>query len=100
MIDITPIVTAVIALIGVIITTALIPYIRSRTTAEQRATLASWVQIAVTAAEQLYKGYGRGAEKKEYVLAFLAGKGLLVDSAQVEALIEAAVYELPKIISE
>lgn len=100
MTDITPVITATITLIGAIVAAWLVPYIRSRTTAEQRATLASWVRIAVTAAEQLYKGSGRGAEKKEYVLSFLASKGLLVDAEQIEALIESAVYELPKIISE
>lgn len=94
MIDITPIAQAVIALVGVVITAVVIPYIRSRTTAQQRAELSAWVRIAVSAAEQLYRGSGRGAEKKAYVLEWLAAHGVTLDGDRLDALVEAAVYEL------
>lgn len=94
MIDITPIAQAVIALVGVVITAVVIPYIRSRTTAQQRAELSAWVRIAVSAAEQLYRGSGRGAEKKAYVLEWLAAHGATLDGDRLDALVEAAVYEL------
>lgn len=94
MTDITAIIEAVFALIGAVITAVVIPYIRSRTTAQQRAEINAWVRIAVSAAEQLYKGSGRGAEKKAYVLEWLNAHGITVDENRLDALIEAAVYEL------
>jgi hypothetical protein len=94
MFDITPIFEAIIALAAAIVTSLLIPYIRSRTTAEQQENINAWVQIAVTAAEQIFKGSGRGAEKYEYVIEFLADKGFNLDEKTVDVLIEAAVKAL------
>ena len=94
MFDITPVFEAIVALAVAIITSILIPYIKSKTTAEQQQNINAWVQIAVTAAEQIFNGSGRGAEKKEYVIAFLADKGFKIDEASVDALIEAAVKAL------
>lgn len=94
MYDITPIIEAVAALIGVIITCVLIPYIKSKTTTEQQKEINAWVKIAVSAAEQLFTGSGRGEEKKAYVIAWLKERGITVDEAELDALIEAAVYEL------
>ena len=94
MFDITPIFEAIIALAAAVITSLLIPYIKSRTTAEQQQTINEWVQIAVIAAEQIFKGSGRGAEKKEYVIGFLADKGFKLDEASVNVLIESAVKAL------
>lgn len=94
MYDITPIIEAVAALIGVIITCVLIPFIKSKTTAEQQKEINAWVKIAVSAAEQLYKGQGRGKEKKQYVINWLKERGITVDEAALDALIEAAVHEL------
>lgn len=94
MIDITPIINALILLIAALITAFLIPWIRSKTTEQQRKEISDWVKIAVAAAEQLYKGAGRGAEKKEYVLEFLAQKGYAVDLSAIDAMIEAVVQQL------
>ena len=94
MFDITPIIEAVAALIGVIITCVLIPDIKSKTTTEQQKEINAWVKIAVSAAEQLFTGSGRGEEKKAYVIAWLKERGITVDEAELDALIEAAVYEL------
>ena len=52
------------------------------------------MKIAVSAAEQIFKGSGRGEEKKQYVIAWLKERGFTVDEAELDALIEAAVYEL------
>lgn len=93
-IDITPIIEAVIALAGVVVSCVLIPYIKSKTTAEQQKEINAWVKIAVSAAEQIYKGSGRGEEKKAYVIQWLRDRGITVDEAKLDALIEAAVYEL------
>ena len=94
MYDLTPIIKAVAALIGVVITCILVPFIRSKTTAEQQKEINAWVKIAVSAAEQIFKGSGRGEEKKQYVIAWLKESGFTVDEAELDALIEAAVYEL------
>ena len=64
MIDITPIINAVIALAAAGVTVFLIPWIKSKTTDEQRKELLEWVKIGVAAAEQLYKGQGRGEKRR------------------------------------
>ena len=52
------------------------------------------MKIAVSAAEQIYTGSGRGEEKKAYVLEWLRSHGVTVDDEKLDAMIEAAVYEL------
>ena len=54
-----------------------------------------WAQKATEAAEQLYTGSGRGAEKKAYVVEFLNSKGFKIDAETLDKLIEAAVFNLP-----
>lgn len=98
MIDITHIVQLFVALVVALISAFVLPYFRSITTAEQRTELAAWVKIAVSAAEQIYKGSGRGEEKKRYVLEWLYGHGITVEESQIDAMIEAAVYELSKAV--
>ena len=94
MTDITPFINAVIALIAAVITAFVIPWVKSKTTAAQREEIEAWVRIAVTAAEQIYKGSGRGEEKKEYVLEFLRGKGLTFDMTSINLMIESAVKDM------
>lgn len=94
MFDITPIIETVAALIAVIFTAVVIPYIKSKTTTQQQAQINAWVKIAVAAAEQIYKGSGRGEEKKEYVINWLEERGFTLDEDELDALIESAVYEL------
>lgn len=88
-IDITPIVNAAIALIGAGVSVFLIPWLKSQTTEAQRKELTAWVKIGVAAAEQLYKGAGRGEEKKQYVIDFLKQKGFKVDEESVSNAIAA-----------
>lgn len=94
MVDITPVIEAVAALIAALITAFLVPYIKSRTSAQQQEEINAWVKIAVSAAEQIYSGSGRGAEKKAYVLNWLKEHNITLDESKIDALIEAAVYEL------
>ena len=94
MIDFTPILEAVATLAVALITTFVVPYIKSKTTLEQQTQINAWVRIAVTAAEQVYEGPGQGDKKKAYVLTWLAGHGISVDEDKLDAMIEAAVYEL------
>lgn len=91
--DVTTIVNAVIALIAAVVTAFVIPWIKSKTTAQQREDMIAWVKIAVSAAEQIF-GEKKGAEKKQYVLNFLEENGFSVDDESVNAAIEAAVKQL------
>lgn len=93
-IDVTTIVNTVIALIMAIISAFVIPWIKSKTTAQQREDLVAWVKIAVAAAEQIYRGAKRGEEKKQYVLDFLTKNGFSVNEDSVNTAIEAAVKQL------
>lgn len=93
-IDVTAIVNAVIALIAAIVTAFVVPWIKSKTTSQQREDLIAWVKIAVSAAEQIYRGEKRGEEKKQYVLDFLEDNGFSIDDDSVNAAIEAAVKQL------
>ena len=94
MADLTPIIIAVLTLIFSLITAFLIPYIKTKVSAEQFATIKLWVQVAVQAAEMLYVGSGRGEEKKKYVIEFLNSKGFTLNAEEIENLIESAVLEL------
>ena len=94
MIDLTPIITAVLTLIISLISAFLIPYIKAKTTDKQFKTIKLWVQVAVQAAEMLYVGSGRGEEKKKYVLDFLNSKGFTLNTEEIDNLIESAVLEL------
>lgn len=92
--DITYIIEVAFALIGALITAVVIPYIKSRTTAQQQEEINTWVKIAVSAAEQVYKGPSRGEEKKKYVIQWLNDHGIILNEGKIDAMIEAAVYEL------
>lgn len=85
---------ALISIIGALITYVLVPYLRTQTTEAKRKKMWNWVLVAVQAAEQLYKSPGAGQDKKAYVLDKLNQKGIKIDAAQLDLLIEAAVYQL------
>lgn len=92
--DITPVMEAVAALLAAVITAIVIPYIKTKTTTDQQRQINTWVQIAVSAAEQIYNGPGRGEDKKKYVVEWLRQHGVTVDADKLDAMIEAAVYDL------
>ena len=92
-IDLTQIILAVITLIGGLVARYVIPWIKSKLDDRQTEMLASIVRVAVFAAEQLFNST-EGKEKKEYVLNLLKENGYDVDSATIDALIEATVKEL------
>lgn len=93
MTDLTPIINAVIALLAAVITAFVVPWIKRNTTQKDREEMLKWVEIAVAAAQQLYHQLD-GAERKAYVLDFLAGKGYSMDDAALDNAIEAAVLKL------
>ena len=87
-INLTPILQALIGLLAALITYKLIPWIKSKTTAQQRANLSALIRVLVFAAEQLY-GAGHGEEKLEYVCQQLREQGFEINLPDIEA----AVYE-------
>lgn len=93
-INITEIVVALIGLLGVVITGVLVPYIRSRTSSEQRANIYTLVMLAVQAAEQIYFKPGQGEKKKQFVINYLSSKGIKLTIEDLNIMIEAAVKEL------
>lgn len=93
MIDLTPIINAVIALIAAVCMRYLIPWIKERTTEEKRRKLCAWAEIAVAAAEQLYSAADR-EEKRRYVEGCLKNLGFDVKADEIDAAIEAAVLAL------
>lgn len=96
MTDLTNIASAIITLIVAVITTFLIPYLKAKVDAEKFAKIKNWVKVTVEAAEMIYNGTGRGAEKKAYVLNYLKEKGYTLDLDSIDNLIESAVLELKK----
>lgn len=98
MIDLTPIMEAIISLVVAVITAFVIPWLKGKIDADKLEQIKLWVTVAVEAAEQLYKGSGRGEEKKAYVVQFLQEKGFTLDPDSLDKLIEAAVFNLPEYI--
>lgn len=94
--DMTKIIEAIITLLVAVITAFVIPYIKSKLSANKLAEIMKWVKIAVEAAEMIYKESGMGKEKKKFVETFLTEHGTKVDIEQLDALIESAVLELKK----
>jgi hypothetical protein len=78
----------------VLVTGFLLPFLKSKLSVEKLEEIQNWIRTAVAAAEQIYTGDGRGAEKKAYVMSFLQNKNLTNDMPGVDNLIEAEVYKL------
>ncbi len=91
--DITNILEAVIALAVAVVTVFLLPWLSSKTTAEERKELLGWVDIAVAAAQQLYHQCS-GQQRLDYALSVLEEKGFDVDNGAVLDAVEAAVLKL------
>lgn len=101
MTDLTPIVGALITLMGAIVTVFVIPLIKAKLSAEKRETLMAFVEIGVMAAEQLAKaGVINKEERKQHVLDFLNKNGFNVDLDSVEEMIESVVITLPPLIDK
>lgn len=94
MIDLTPIVNAFITLIGLLLTTFLIPWIRTKISNEKLKEIQKWTSVGVKAAEMIYNESGMGDVKKNYVRRFLESKGYKLDIDTVDALIEATVRDM------
>lgn len=93
-IDLTQIIVAIIGLLSALISAYLVPYIKAKTTAEERAKAIAWTKIAVEAAEMIYNGPAEGEKKFAYVKRFLIQKGFDFNEVEIKSLIEAAVLEM------
>ena len=93
MTNLTPILEAVIALAVAIITAFVIPWIRSRTTAQEREEMLAWVDIAVASAQQLLYDMD-GKARLNFALMLLEEKGYDVDDFVLNNALEAAVLKL------
>ena len=94
MVDVTQIIVALIGLLGIAITTLVAPLIKAKTTTEQWANIVAWTQTAVQAAEVIYKGSGRGEEKRDYVLEWVTAeankRGMKIDTNTIRVALEDA----------
>ena len=88
--DWTQIILAVIALIGTVITTLLVPYIKTKLdqakaslSNEQLDTLMYWVRTFINAAEEIFTAKGSGADKTDFVIERLRAMGLTFDEDTV-----------------
>ena len=84
MIDLTPIIEAIIALLAAIVTYKVIPWIKAKTNNEQQTAIRATIKTLVFAAEQIY-GAGNGYEKMNYVKDKLREKGYVIDVDEIEA---------------
>ena len=92
--QITQIILAAFGLVGTLIGTLLVPYIRSKTTAEQRKNVYTIIKFAVQAAEQIFNKGGQGVEKYDYVVKYVKSLGIKIEEKDLKILIESAVKEL------
>lgn len=83
-----------ITILLALVSSFIIPWIKSKLTEAQLATTIKWVKIAVQAAEQIYNQSGMGAAKKDYVITFLEEMGITYNKDKIDAMIESAVLEL------
>lgn len=95
MFDITIILEAILMLIGLVITRYLVPFIASKTTKEHQEEIQFWVNTAVQFAEQTMKS-STGKERKAEVIKWLEERNITYDADKLDAMIEAAVYQLTK----
>lgn len=90
--DMYQIVVGIIAVLSAIVVYFIIPFIRANTEVKDVEAVLILVRQAVMAAEQIYKGQGKGAIKYKYVKDKLTDLGL--SDSEIEVLIESAVKEL------
>lgn len=83
-IDITPVLEALIALAAALVAGRLLPWLRERLTAQRMERLEAACNVAVYAAEELFRA-GHGQEKLNYAQEYLKSRGLEVDTARLLA---------------
>ncbi len=84
----------ILSIVSVLITGVLIPLLKQKYGKEKVENVMSAVEIAVKAAEQIYKESGQGNLKKQYVLRRLNEQGIKISEKELDDMIEASVLEL------
>ena len=84
----------VLAIVSIVVTGILIPLIKTKISKTDLEKALVITDIAVKAAEQIYKEAGKGQIKKKYVIDYLKKSGLNLSDEEINALIEATVKEL------
>ena len=97
-IDITQIVVAVIGLLGIIITSVVVPLIKSKLTNSQWESIKNYALAGVQAAEIIFNAQGKGEEKLEWVSKYIEAQckahGIEIDMDTVRIAIENAWKDL------
>ena len=97
MIDITEIVVAVLGLLGLIVTTVLVPWIKSKMTNEQWQMIVNYAYAGVQAAEIIFNAQGQGEAKFEWTADYIeqqcAAHGIKIDGDTIKVVIESAWIE-------
>lgn len=95
MIDLTIFFEVIVSLAVTLITTFLIPYLKSKVTQSEYDKFVGIAQIAVMAAEEMERaGYIDKSKKYEYVKEQLEKHGCTYDAKKIEALINGEVWNL------
>lgn len=98
-IDLTQIAVALIGICGAVITGFVIPWIKSKTTAQQQNIINIAAKTAVYAAQQIFTD---NDEKKNYAVSYmsdlLVNAGISIDVATVSTAIEAALKEIKTVV--
>lgn len=85
-----------LTILGLIITYFVVPWLRAKASKEQLVSVEMWVNIAVAAAEQMKAAGLITGDKKTEVVKFIRNKGITITDQELDALIEAAVFEINK----
>lgn len=93
---------AVLQILLIIIGGLLIPYIKTKWGEENYQKILRSVEIAVSAAEQIYKNVpNKNAQRYDYVVNYLIHeKGIKLSQEEMKALIEDAVLRINGVIAE
>lgn len=97
-IDVTQIVVALIGLLSVIITSVVVPLIRSKLTNSQWESIKNYALAGVQAAEIIFNAQGKGEEKLEWVSKYIEEQckahGIEIDMDTIRVAIENAWKQL------
>ena len=98
MIDLTPLIDAIIAFVSVFLPAYVFPMLKKKMSAEEYELLMKIAEQGVLAAEQIMSGSKLGKEKKEYVMNYikttLKEKNMTVNMEDINTAIEAAVKQM------
>lgn len=93
LIDLTNLIEAVLGILFLIAMKYLLPWLKARMTAEQEASFALIVEIAVMAAEKIY-GSQHGEDKLKYVEEYLEARGIYIDTTRIRAYVNSAIKKM------